>query len=533
MQALGVNPSHHGLDRHGIHNVGQAYWNLGTAALVENAIRRREGLLAAGGALVVRTGQYTGRSPDDKFIVREPTTQDQIWWGPVNRPFDPTRFDALYGRLLAYLQGGELYVQDCFAGADSAHRIPIRVITEYAWHNLFARQLFVRADWTKTQEHVPRFTIIDVPKFHAHPELDGTRSEAFVVVHFARGLVIIGGTSYAGEMKKSVFTLLNFLLPTRQVLSMHCSANLGPGGDVALFFGLSGTGKTTLSADPGRRLIGDDEHGWSDSGVFNFEGGCYAKCIRLSREDEPQIWGAIHFGTVLENVTIDPETRLLDFGDESLTENTRAGYPATFIPGAVIPGVGGHPRHIFFLACDAFGVLPPIARLSRERAMYHFLSGYTAKVAGTERGMGSEPKATFSACFGAPFLVLHPSVYAGMLGERVARHQVQCWLVNTGWSGGPYGVGQRIRLAHSRAMLRAALEGHLTTAPTRPDPVFGLEVPTACPEVPAAILDPRGAWASPSAYDARARELAGLFQKNFAQFPDVPEAVRGSGPRTE
>lgn len=531
MQSLGVNPSHYGLENHGIHNVNQIFWNLGTAALVENAIRRREGLLAAGGALVVRTGQYTGRSPDDKFIVREGSTQDQIWWGPVNRPFDPARFDALYGRLLAYLQGGDLYVQDCFAGADPAHQIPIRVITEYAWHNLFARQLFVRADWTKTQEHIPRFTIIDVPKFHAYPDLDGTRSEAFVVVHFTRGLVIIGGTSYAGEMKKSVFTILNFLLPLRQVLSMHCSANLGPRGDVALFFGLSGTGKTSLSADPGRHLIGDDEHGWSERGIFNFEGGCYAKCIRLSREDEPQIWGAIHFGTVLENVTIDPETRLLDFRDDSLTENTRAAYPATFIPGAVVPGVADHPSHIFFLACDAFGVLPPIARLSPEMAMYHFLSGYTARVAGTERGMGSEPKATFSTCFGAPFLVLHPRVYADMLGEGIARHRVQCWLVNTGWSGGPYGTGQRIGLGHTRAILRAALDGHLTDAPTRVDPVFGLQVPTACPEVPSEMLDPRATWPDPAAYDAQARGLARLFQKNFEQFPEVPQAVRAGGPR--
>ena len=461
MQSLGVNPSRYGLEKHGVRNVNQAFWNLGTAALVENAIRRREGLLAAGGALAVRTGQYTGRSPDDKFVVREPSTQDRIWWGPVNRPFEPERFDMLYGRLLAYLQGVDLYVQDCYVGADPAYQIPVRIVTEYAWHNLFARQLFVRPDWTKTQDHVPRFTIIDVPKFHASPELDGTRSEAFVVVHLAKGLVIIGGTSYAGEMKKSVFTLLNFVLPLQRVLSMHCSASLGPQGDVALFFGLSGTGKTTLSADPKRRLIGDDEHGWSNGGIFNFEGGCYAKCIRLSAEDEPQIWGAIRFGAVLENVTIDPETRLLDFDDGSMTENTRAAYPATFIQNAVIPGIAGHPQHIFFLTCDAFGVLPPIARLTAEQAMYHFLSGYTAKVAGTERGMGAEPKATFSACFGQPFLVLHPTVYADMLGERIARHNVQCWLVNTGWSGGPYGGGQRMRLPYTRAMLHAALEGRL------------------------------------------------------------------------
>lgn len=530
MQARGVNPSQYGLEHHGIHNVNQAYWNLGTAALVENAIRRREGLLAAGGALTVRTGQYTGRSPDDKFVVREPSTQDRIWWGPVNRPFEPSRFDALYGRLLAYLQGSDLYVQDCFAGADPDHHIPIRIITEYAWHSLFARQVFVRPDWTKTRDHVPRFTIIDIPKFHAYPDLDGTRSEAFVVVHFAKGLVIIGGTSYAGEMKKSVFTILNFLLPLRRVLSMHCSANRGRQGDVALFFGLSGTGKTTLSADPERRLIGDDEHGWSDVGVFNFEGGCYAKCINLSREEEPQIWGAIRFGAVLENVSLEPETRLLDFRDGSLTENTRAAFPASFIPDAIVPGMGGHPRNIFFLTCDAFGILPPIARLSPEQAMYHFLSGYTAKLAGTERGLGSEPKATFSACFGAPFLVLHPTVYAEMLGDRIARHRASCWLVNTGWTGGPVGIGQRLRLPYTRALLRAALAGHLDGVPCRTDSVFGLEVPTACPDVPAAILDPRGTWPKPESYQLQAERLAGLFRKNFDQFSEVPETIRQAGP---
>ncbi len=531
MQTLGVNPSRHGLEHHGIQNVNQTFWNLGTAALVENAIRRREGLLAAGGPLVVRTGQYTGRSPDDKFVVREPTTADRIWWGPVNRPFEPARFDALYGRLLAYLQGDDLYVQDCYVGADPRYRIPIRIITEYAWHNLFARQLFVRPDWTKTGEHVPRFTIIDVPKFHAFPDLDGTRSEAFVVVHLAKQLVLIGGTSYAGEIKKSVFTFLNFVLPLQHVLSMHCSANLGAQDDVALFFGLSGTGKTTLSADPHRRLIGDDEHGWSDSGIFNFEGGCYAKCIHLSREYEPQIWDAVRFGTVLENVTINPDTRVLDFNDGTLTENTRAAYPASFIPGAVIPGMAGHPTHIFFLTCDAFGVLPPISRLTREQAMYHFLSGYTAKVAGTERGMGSETKATFSACFGAPFLVLHPTVYADMLGERIAAHRVQCWLVNTGWSGGPVEVGARITLPHTRAMLRAALEGALADVPTATDPVFGLAVPTACPGVPTEILNPRATWSDPAAYDARAADLAGRFRKNFEQFEQVAAAVRDAGPR--
>ncbi len=531
MQTQGVNPSHFGLDRHGIQNVNQVYWNLGTAALVENAIRRREGLLAAGGAFAVRTGQYTGRSPHDKFIVQEPSTQERIWWGSVNRPFDPPRFDVLYGRLLAYLQGSDLFVQDCFAGADPAYRVPIRIVTEYAWHNLFARQLFVRPDWTRTHEHVPRITIIDVPKFHAYPDLDGTRSEAFVVVHFAKGLVIIGGTSYAGEMKKSVFTILNFLLPMQQVLSMHCSANVDSSGDAALFFGLSGTGKTTLSADPRRRLVGDDEHGWTDNGVFNFEGGCYAKCARLSREDEPQIWEAIHFGAVLENVMIDPETRLLDFNDVSLTENTRVAYPASFIHNALIPGVAGHPRNIFFLTCDAFGILPPIARLTQDQAMYHFLSGYTAKVAGTERGMGAAPQATFSACFGAPFLVLHPSVYARMLGERIARHQVRCWLVNTGWTGGPYGVGRRVGLAHTRAMLRAALDGRLDGCMGAPDPIFGVQVPATCPDVPSEMLSPRTTWADPAAYDAQAQELARLFRKNFEQFEEVPATVREAGPQ--
>jgi phosphoenolpyruvate carboxykinase (ATP) len=531
MQALGINPSRYGLDRHGIHNVNQVFWNLGTAALVENAIRRREGLLAAGGALVVRTGQYTGRSPDDKFVVREASTQDKVWWGEVNRPFDADRFDALYGRLLAYLQGGDLYVQDCYAGADPEHRIPIRIVTEYAWHNLFARQMFVRPDWTKTDEHVPQFTVIDVPKFHAYPELDGTRSEAFVIVHFGRRLVIIGGTSYAGEMKKSVFTILNLLLPLKHLLSMHCSANVGPQGDVGLFFGLSGTGKTTLSADPGRRLIGDDEHGWSDRGVFNFEGGCYAKCINLSREEEPQIWGAVRFGTVLENVTIDSSTRLLDFTDASMTENTRAAFPVSFVPGAIIPGIAGHPRHVFFLTADAFGVLPPIARLSPEQAMYHFLSGYTARVAGTERGMGSEPKAVFSACFGAPFLVLHPTVYAKMLGERIARHRAQCWLVNTGWTGGPYGIGHRLPIPATRALLSAALGGALSSMPMRQNPVFGFEVPVGCPGVPGEILEPRSTWKDPAAYDVQAKHLAGLFQKNFAQFSEVPVEIREAGPR--
>jgi phosphoenolpyruvate carboxykinase (ATP) len=539
MQYLGVNPSRYGLEHHGIQNVNQVFWNLGTAALMENAIRRREGLLASGGALVVRTGQRTGRSPNDKFLVKEPTSERNIWWGPVNRPFPEERFNALYGRLLGYLQGSELFVQDCFVGADPEYQIPIRVITEYAWHNLFARQLFIRPDWTKTQEHVPHFTIINVPRFHAEPEADGTHSEAFVIVHFGKGLVVIGGTSYAGEMKKSVFTILNYLLPLQGVLSMHCAANMGANGDVALFFGLSGTGKTTLSADPTRRLIGDDEHGWSPRGIFNFEGGCYAKCIRLSEEKEPQIYHALGFGSVLENVKIDPETRLLDFEDASFTENTRAAYRVRFIENAVLPSLGGHPRHIMFLTCDAFGVLPPIARLTPEQAMYHFLSGYTARVAGVEtvkKGESNEPEATFSTCFGAPFLALPPNVYARMLGEKMARHQVTCWLVNTGWtggSGGSRGQGKRMDLPLTRALVDAALEGRLNDVPYAPDPIFGIHVPQVCPEVPTEILNPRNTWADPRAFETQARMVARLFADNFAQFQDVSEEIRAAGPRVD
>jgi len=533
MQTLGVNPSRYGLEHHGIRNVNQVFWNLGTAALIENAIRRQEGLLASGGALVVRTGHRTGRSPDDKFIVQDPVTAGNVWWGPVNRPFPEDRFEALYGRLLGYLQGSDLFVQDCFVGADPAYRIPIRVITEYAWHNLFARQVFIRPDWTKTGEHVPRFTIINVPRFHAVPEVDGTRSEAFVIVHLHKGLVVIGGTSYAGEMKKSVFTILNYLLPLGDVLSMHCAANMGPQEDVALFFGLSGTGKTTLSVDPTRRLIGDDEHGWGPQGVFNFEGGCYAKCIRLSAENEPQIYRALRFGSVLENVTIDSVTRLLDFDDDTFTENTRAAYPLRFIENAVVPSVGGHPTHILFLTCDAFGVLPPIARLTPEQAMYHFLLGYTARLAGTEADMGREPQAAFSTCFGAPFLALHPRVYAHMLGERMARHRVACWLVNTGWTGGPYGEGQRMPLPLTRALVNAALGGQLEEVPYAPDPIFRVAVPQACPGVPAEILNPRHTWKDPQAFEAQARSVARLFVEHFEQLQGVSAEIREAGPRLD
>jgi len=529
-QGYGVYPSSHGVENHGIRNLNALYWNFRTAALVEQAVERREALLGHRGALVVRTGHHTGRSPNDKFIVKEPSSQEKIWWGPVNRPYSAERFEALYHRLMAYLQGSDLFVQDVFAGAHPRRRIPIRVITEKAWHSLFARQLFVRPTLEETVNHVPEFTIINAPRFHADPDVDQTRSEAFIIVHFGRKLVIIGGTGYAGEIKKSVFSVLHYLLPQDDVLSMHCAANVGNSGDAALFFGLSGTGKTTLSADPSRQLIGDDEHGWDEDGIFNFEGGCYAKCIRLSREDEPQIYNAIRFGTILENVGMDSLTRRLDFDDDGLTENTRAAYPIEFINNAIPSGLGEHPKNLFFLTCDAFGILPPISKLTPEQTMYHFLSGYTAKVAGTEKGI-NEPQATFSTCFGAPFLPLHPSVYARLLGEKTAKHQVNCWLLNTGWTGGPFGVGQRISIKYTRALIRAALEGGLEDAVYHEDPVFGLAVPATCPDVPGKVLNPKATWADPLAYEQKAAELAHRFIENFNQFPKVDRHIKAAGPR--
>jgi len=526
----GIRPSRYGLGEHGIRNINIAYWNLGTAQLLEHAVRRHEGLFATGGSYVVRTGQFTGRSPKDKFIVRDETTEDSVQWGPVNQPMAPDSFDRLYSKMLAYWQGHDLFVQDCFAGADPRYTLPIRVITQYAWHALFARQLFVRPDPMRTQDHVPEFTIFFAPRLQATPGEDGTNSETCIVVNFTKKVVLICGTSYAGEMKKSVFTILNYLLPGRGIMPMHCSCNVGNGGSVALFFGLSGTGKTTLSADPQRRLIGDDEHGWSDHGVFNFEGGCYAKCIRLSRENEPQIWNAIRFGTVLENVAIDAETRLLNFDSAAFTENTRAAYPLKYIDHAVLPSVADHPSNIILLTADAFGVLPPISRLTPEQTMYHFLSGYTAKVAGTERGLGSAPAATFSACFGAPFLPRPAAEYAAMLGEKMRRHKVNCWLLNTGWVGGPYGVGERMRLPYTRAMLTAALEGQLDAAPMEPHTFFKVMVPKACPHVPPDFLDPRGMWGDKAAYDRAAADLSGRFSQNFEKFSDAGSAVLEGGP---
>ena len=532
MQHIGRAGSH-GLDQLGIHNARNVYWNLTAAALTEQAACRYEGLLAEHGQLVVRTGQYTGRSPKDKFVVREPSSDGRIWWGNVNQPLDPDTFERLYHRLLAYVQGKDLFVQDLYVGADPAYRIPIRVITELAWQSLFARNMFIRPDWSELPGHIPQFTVLDASLFQADPELDRTRSEAFVVLSFDRKMILIGGTQYAGEIKKSIFTLLNYLLPQQRVLSMHCSANVGAAGDVALFFGLSGTGKTTLSSDPTRVLIGDDEHGWSDRGIFNFEGGCYAKMINLSKEAEPEIWSATRrFGTILENVAINPITRQLDLTDASFTENTRGAYPIDFISNASETGMAGHPSNIMMLTADAFGVVPPLAKLSRDQAMYHFLSGYTAKLAGTERGLGSAPEATFSTCFGAPFLVLHPSVYASLLGEKIERHNSNVWLVNTGWTGGAFGVGHRIPIAYTRAMVHAALEGALENVATRRDPVFGLEAPLQVPGVPAEVMWPRDTWADPEAYDRQARMLADKFKANFKQFEDrVPEEVRSALPR--
>jgi phosphoenolpyruvate carboxykinase (ATP) len=508
-------------------------WNLSTAVLYEEAVRRKEGLIAAEGPLACQTGQHTGRSPNDKFLVREPSSEANIAWGKVNRPMEPAHFEALHQDLLGSLAGKELYVQECYACADPAYRLPIRIITEYAWHNLFARNLFIVGPSSARTPHAPQFTVIDSPSFQAEPKRHGTRTETVIAVNFGKKLVLVAGTSYAGEIKKSIFSILNYILPLQNVLSMHCSANIGPAGDVTLFFGLSGTGKTTLSSDPARMLIGDDEHGWSHRGVFNFEGGCYAKTIRLSAEAEPQIYSTTRrFGTVLENVIVDPETRALNLDDDRLTENTRAAYPIEFIDNAVPSGQGGHPKNIVMLTADAFGVLPPIARLTPAGAMYHFLCGYTAKVAGTERGL-TEPKATFSTCFGAPFLPLEASRYANMLGDRIARHRAAVWLVNTGWTGGPYGTGQRMKIAETRAMIRAALSGALDQVGYEKDPTFNLDVPTTCPGVSAEVLKPRHTWANPSDYDEQARRLAQMFAENFKTFEQgVTAEVKAAGPRT-
>ena len=503
--------------------------NMSISRLVETALCKKEGTLASTGALRVSTGKYTGRSPNDKFIVDTPNVHSNIWWDN-NLKISEAAFDKLLQKVVNYLEDKELFVFQGFAGSDKTHCLPVRVINEYAWHNVFVQQLFLRSSdtgWTFPEE--PGFTILSAPGVHASPAEDGVNSEAFVILNFDRKIILIGGTEYAGEMKKSIFSVLNYILPQQGILSMHCSANQGSKNDVSLFFGLSGTGKTSLSADPERFLIGDDEHGWSSEGIFNFEGGCYAKCIKLSQENEPQIWDAIRFGTVLENVVMDETTRIADYDSETITENTRAAYPVHFIPNCIYPGIGAHPNTVIFLTADAFGVLPPISKLSPEQAMYYFLSGYTSKLAGTERGI-TEPQATFSACFGSPFLPLHPMVYANLLKEKIAAHQTRVFLINTGWQGGAYGVGKRISIKYTRQMVSAAMDGYLDYVDYEVHPVFNLSIPVCCPGIPDNVLRPQASWADQAAYTKMAVHLAGMFDKNFRKFSGIPKEVTDSGP---
>ncbi|MBA3515103.1 MAG: phosphoenolpyruvate carboxykinase [Pyrinomonadaceae bacterium] len=532
-EQVGNKNTNYELDNYGIREASKVHWNLSTPELYEEVTRRNEGFLSDHGALIVDTGEHTGRAAKDKAIVREPSSDDKVFWGDVNKHFSQDKFNALKDRMMAHARARELFVQDTFAGADPGYRLPVRIITELAWHSLFARTMFIN-DRETTAPHHPEFTVINFPSFQADPQRDGTRSPTFILMDLSQRLVLIGGTYYAGETKKSVFTILNYLLPQRGVMSMHCSANVGNSGDVAIFFGLSGTGKTTLSADPERKLVGDDEHGWSNDGVFNFEGGCYAKVIKLSSEAEPDIYRTTEmFGTILENVVFDPHTRQIDLDDAAKTENTRASYPLTSIPNIVPEGHAGHPQNIIMLTADAFGVLPPVSRLTPEQAMYHFLSGYTAKVAGTEKGI-KEPEAAFSTCFGAPFMVLHPGVYADLLGKKIDQHKAACWLVNTGWSGGPYGVGQRMKISHTRAMIRAILSGQLADIETKPDPIFGMGVPVSCPEVPVDVLQPRNTWSDKEAYDGQARDLARRFNENFTKYESgVSAGVGAAGPKTD
>ncbi|HBL16511.1 MAG: phosphoenolpyruvate carboxykinase (ATP) [Elusimicrobia bacterium GWA2_69_24] len=528
--------SDYGLVNHGLSNLGTVYWNLSVPALYEEALFRREGQIAHMGPFVASTGKHTARSANDKFVVREDSSTDKVNWGEYNRPFSSAKFNALANRLQGYLEGRDLFVQDVYAGADPEHRIAVRVITELAWHSLFAKTMFIEpATNDELRKMAPDFTIICAPGFKAAPEIDMTQSNTFIVLNFASNLAVIGNTAYAGEIKKSVFTVLNYLLPLKGVLPMHCSANIGKDGDSALFFGLSGTGKTTLSADPTRGLIGDDEHGWSDQGIFNFENGCYAKIINLSAAAEPQIHATTRrFGTVLENVVYDPVLRVLDLDDCTITENTRGAYPLSYIDNAVPSKSGGHPKNVVMLTCDASGVLPPIARLSPDQALYHFISGYTAKVSGTETDMRQEPEATFSACFGAPFMVHHPSTYAALLKKKILHHGARCWLVNTGWTGGPYGVGKRISIRYTRAILNAALEGRLDKVEYGVDPVFGFQVPKTCEGVPDRVLDPASSWPDRDNYMSKYRQLASLFIENFKKFKSgCPPEVAAAGPKKD
>ena len=521
-----------GLEKQGLSPSGDVHWNLIGAELMLAAARRQEGEFAAMGPFVAVTKPHTGRSPNDKFVVKEPSSENDVDWGKVNQPFPPDQYDLLLADVREYLnEQDELFVEDLYCGADPTYRLSVRYVSPNAWHMAFVRNMFIRPDASDLPTFDPNFTVLHAPEFEADPARHGTRTGTFIVLNIAQRTILIGGTRYAGELKKSMFTVMNYLLPKQGVLSMHCSANVGRDGDTALFFGLSGTGKTTLSADPHRSLIGDDEHGWSGEGIFNFEGGCYAKVINLSAEGEPDIYRTTQmFGTILENVVLDPATKQVKFEDQSITENTRASYPLHYIPGAVANGRGGHPKNVVFLTADAFGVLPPIAKLTREQAMYYFLSGYTAKVAGTERGV-TEPQATFSACFGAVFLVWHPTRYAEMLGRLLTEHDAKVWLVNTGWSGGAYGTGKRMKLSYTRAMIEAALSGKLDNVETRTDSIFGLSVPTAIPLIPSEVLDPRGTWQDGAAYDEQAKKLAGMFRTNFEKFPDANPAIRDAGPK--
>jgi phosphoenolpyruvate carboxykinase (ATP) len=510
--------------------LGRIHRNLSVPSLIEVAIHRKEGNLSSTGALSVKTGKFTGRSPDDRYIVDDSVTHNIIEWGKVNHPISEEKFENIFGRMKKYVEGKAFFIFDGFVGADPEIKLPIRVITDKAWHGLFATQIFIRPTLAELKNHKPEFTLLSVNDFGAMPELEGTRTETFIIINFKKKIVLIGATSYAGEIKKAMFSVMNYILPSRGVFPMHCSANVGMDGKAALFFGLSGTGKTTLSADPERHLVGDDEHGWSDKGIFNFEGGCYAKCINLKKENEPEIWRAIRFGAVMENVIIKRDTHEPDFSDGSLTENTRVVYPLDFIPAAIIPSVANHPKVIIFLTADAFGVMPPIAKLTKEGAMYHFMSGYTSKLAGTERGI-TEPKETFSQCFGAPFMPLHAKEYAKMLGQKIAEHNTRVYLINTGWSGGPYGVGKRIDLKYTRAMVTSALNGDLEKTPFKHNDIFNLEIPTLCPRVPSEVLDPRNTWFDKEKYDISAKKLAALFVKNFEKFGETPEEILSAGPK--
>lgn len=526
--------SDYSVDYLGLSNLRKIYWNLPAESLYEEIVFRSEGRITRGGPVIVNTGTHTARAADDKVIVSSSSIENDVWWGQYNRPYSEEQFHALFNRVQGYLQGKDIFVQDCFVGADPDYSMPIRIITELAWHSLFARNMFILPqDREEYRLHVPEFTVIAVPNFKAFPSIDATQRNTIIVINFEQRLCIIGNSGYGGEIKKSIFTIMNYLLPNNGVLPMHCSANVGDKGDVALFFGLSGTGKTTLSADPHRRLIGDDEHGWSEDGVFNFEGGCYAKVIGLSQTAEPQIYACTRrFGTILENVVFDPISRLIDLDDDTITENTRASYPLEFIPNALMEKRGPHPNNIILLTCDASGVMPPVAKLSPEQTLYHFVSGYTAKVAGTELGLGEEPEITFSTCFGGPFMVHHPSRYAGLLIDKINRYHVNCWLINTGWVGGPYGVGKRISIQYTRNILNAVLDGKLKDVEFSEDPIFGFLVPKRCPNVPENILDPSDAWTDKNAYFRRYRSLASRFIDNFKKFEDrFGVEIKEAGPK--